>query len=661
MKWEIKTLCGIVGHIIDGGLSKDFDLQKITYSMLDELTSRGPDDQGIWIEKNERVCMGHRRLSIQDLSKAGYQPMESKNKNLIMVFNGEIYNHISLRKELEKNEDFTCWDGHSDSETLLAGIQSWGFENCLKKINGMFAIAVFDKKNSKLLLARDRLGEKPLFYGINNNCFYFGSELKAFAKHPYWKPKLDRNSLASYLRFSYVPNPYSIYRGIFKLIPGHWIEIDTKNIKLNKTECFWDLKTIAENNSARRYQKNKDTLILNLEKDLIEAINIRTISDVPVGAFLSGGIDSTLIVSLLKKEISKDLKTYTIGFKDVGYNEAEDALKIANYLGTSHNEIYLSPKDALDVIPDLPRIWDEPFGDSSQIPTLLVSKLSKDSLGVVLSGDGGDELFCGYTRYSTGYKLYSSLKRMPKFMRINIANFLRNLPVDQMNNYVDKLPSKYKFPAFANRFEKLSNVLSCDDKYSYYLSLVSTFNNPSEFLIEGNEKNTILDLHHDWPNIDNFEEVMMTLDLITYLSGDILTKLDRASMSVSLEARVPFLDHNLIENSFKIPFKYKYRNGQNKWILKKILSKYIPSNLIQKPKKGFGIPIEYWLKNNLIDWAENLINEDRLNKEGLFNTNKIRLMWNDFLLGKNKSHHQLWNILMFQAWLDKWNVEGLLE
>ena len=654
-------MCGIVGHIIKDRLTNELDLQKITYSMLDQLTLRGPDDQGIWIEKNGKVCMGHRRLSIQDLSKAGFQPMESKNKNLIMVFNGEIYNHISLRKELEKNEDFTSWDGHSDSETLLAGIQSWGFENCLKKINGMFAIAVFDKKNSKLFLARDRLGEKPLYYGMNNNCFYFGSELKAFAKHPNWQPKLDRDSLASYLRFSYIPNPYSIYKGIFKLMPGHWLEIDTQNIKLNKTECFWNLKKIAENNSVQSYQESKSDLILNLEKDLIESINLRTISDVPVGAFLSGGIDSTLIVTLLKSKLSKDLKTYTIGFKDIGYNEAEDALKIANYLGTDHTELYLSPQDALNVIPDLPSIWDEPFGDSSQIPTLLVSKLSKNSLGVVLSGDGGDELFCGYTRYSSGYQLFSSLKRIPKFIRLYIANLLINLPVDEINNYIEKLPSKYKFPAFANRFKKLSDVLSCDNKYSYYLSLVSTFNNPNEFLLEGNEKDTILDFQNNWPNFDNFEEVMMLLDLMTYLSGDILTKLDRASMSVSLEARVPFLDHNLIENSFKIPFKYKYRNGQTKWILRKILSKYIPINLIEKPKKGFGIPLEYWLKNYLKDWAEYLISEDRLNKEGLFKTNKIRSMWDDFLIGKNKCHHQLWNILMFQAWLDKWNVEGLLD
>ncbi len=654
-------MCGIVGHIIKDQLTKEFDLQKITYSMLDELTSRGPDDQGIWIGTNGNICLGHRRLSIQDLSKAGYQPMESKNKNLIMVFNGEIYNHISLRKELEKKEDFTSWDGHSDTETLLAGIQSWGFENCLKKINGMFAIAVFDKKNSKLLLARDRLGEKPLYYGINNNCFYFGSELKAFAKHPNWKPKLDRNSLASYLRFSYVPNPYSIYKGIFKLMPGHWIEIDTNKIKLNKTECFWNLKKIAETNSEQRYKETKSNLILNLEKDLVEAINIRTISDVPVGAFLSGGIDSTLIVSLLKTKLSKDLETYTIGLKDVGYNEAEDALKIANYLGTNHTELYLSPKDALNLVPDLPRIWDEPFADSSQIPTLLVSKLSKNSLGVVLSGDGGDELFCGYSRYSTGFKLFSSLKKLPKFLRINIAKALRNLPIDEINNFVDKLPSKYRYPAFANRLEKLSNVLSCDNKFSYYLSLVSTFSNPDELLLEGKENNTILNFQNDWPKIDNFEEVMMSLDLITYLSGDILTKLDRASMSVGLEARVPFLDHKIVENSFRIPFKYKYRNGETKWILKKILNKYIPSDLIEKPKKGFGIPIEYWLKNNLKDWAEHLINEDRLNKEGIFKTNKIRSMWDDFILGKSKCHHQLWNILMFQAWLDKWNVEGLLE
>jgi asparagine synthase (glutamine-hydrolysing) len=637
-------MCGIVGF---WGPAAERGLVE---QMATRISHRGPDGHDSWVDAQAGIALGHRRLAILDLSAAGAQPMLSPCANFVVNFNGEIYNHLDVRDELQRADRAPQWRGHSDTETLAAGLSAWGVRGTLERLNGMFALAVWCRSARTLTLARDRMGEKPLYYGRCGSTLFFGSELKAFAPHPDWRPEIDRHSLAAFLRHNYVPAPRSIYRDILKLPPAHLIEIRSSTAPLPESAAYWDIVATARAGLVARHDRGGD-IEDHMDDLLRESVRLRMASDVPLGAFLSGGIDSTLIAAMMQAQSTSPVRTFTIGFAETAFNEAEHARAVAAHLGTDHTEMTVTPADALALVPELPAIWDEPFADSSQIPTYLLSKLTRQHVTVSLSGDGGDELFGGYNRYVDGLRTWSLLSRLPPLARRAMAGMLSRYPgaISAVANRL--LPARLRGTHLSDRLPKLAQVMRVASEQDYYRELVSHWRDPDSIVIGAHEVRSEAFADFFAPGATMIDRMMLT-DMQTYLPDDILVKVDRASMAVSLEARVPFLDHRVVEAAWRLPPECKVRGNKGKQILRSLLDRYVPRALMDRPKSGFGVPIEYWLGGPLRDWAEDLLAEERLRREGFFDPAPIRALWHEHKQGRRRWHYLLWDVLMFQAWLN---------
>ena len=622
--------------------------------MANCIVHRGPDSSGIWIDRASGMTLAHRRLTILELTEAGHQPMLSPSGRFVLVFNGEIYNHLEIRQELDK---YNNWRGHSDTETLLAAFEAWGIEKTLKKTVGMFAIALWDCKEKILTLARDRIGEKPLYYGFQKKTFIFGSELKALKVHPDFIGEIDRDILCLYLRHCYVPAPYSIYKGIYKLRSGHFIQFpflqNHIDLSVVKPKAYWSLFEVAAKGSAQPFVGSDDDAIDAVDKQLKEAIALQMIADVPLGAFLSGGIDSSVVVALMQSLSTRPVKTFSIGFDEPSYNEACYAKAVAKHIGTDHVEHYVSPKEAMQVIPSLGKMYDEPFADSSQIPTFLISQMARKNVKVALSGDAGDELFCGYNRYVLA-DIWKRLEGVPYCLRRSVGRLIRTFGLSAWSNFFEYAGKFLTLPSnMDEKLEKLSwSLESVNGGEALYYSIVSEVASPDDIVFNAKEPNTWLTKVGLKTQFSNSKLHMMYMDCMTYLPDDILVKVDRAAMFNSLETRVPFLDHRVIDLAWSLPLSMKMRKGQSKWILRQVLQKYLPKELIERPKMGFSIPVKDWIRGPLKDWVEALLSESRLKQEGFFDAKIIRSRWQEHLSGKRNWFCFLWTILMFQEWLE---------
>jgi asparagine synthase (glutamine-hydrolysing) len=649
-------VCGIAGFWLTRALASP---EIVLRRMTDSLLHRGPDAGDQWFESNAGIGLGHRRLAIVDLTDTGRQPMRSISGRYVAVFNGEIYNFQAIRSELQALG--STFRGQSDTEVMLAAFDTWGVSRAVRRLAGMFAIALWDANDGTLYLIRDRLGKKPLYYGTIGGNLVFGSELKALRSFPGFDADIDRNALALYLRHNYVPSPWSIHVGIRKLPAGSILKVSAgrSGLKSGPPEVYWSVERVFDIASSKPAQKSADS-IQELDDLLRDSVSLRMIADVPVGGFLSGGIDSSLVVALMQAQSSRRVQTFTIGFHEELYDEAPHARAIAKHLGTDHTEVYVTPAEARGVIPHLPVMYDEPFSDSSQIPTFLVSQVARRKVTVALSGDGGDELFCGYTRYLKWRTVWRTLQRFPRPLQLMLARTLRSIPASRWNALlspiVRALPSRARYRSAGEKLHKLSDVLDANDPGILYLGLVSHWTRPSRVVLGAEEPSTILNAGGGPHDLDEFTTRMMELDLLTYLPDDILVKVDRASMAVSLESRAPFLDHRVVEFAASLPLSQKLRGSTTKWIVRRVLEKYVPRELFERPKMGFGVPIDSWLRGPLRDWAEDLLSESRLRSEGFFDSNPIRQLWLDHQARRTEAQYPLWDILMFQAWLRELDV-----
>ena len=651
-------MCGFTGFLTPNQTLNASQAESTLIKMSNALSHRGPDHQGIWIDSQRGIALGHRRLSIIDLSSQGNQPMHSHCGRYVIAFNGEIYNYLCIRKELESFGAAPEWKGRSDTEIMLAAISYWGLLKAISKFVGMFAFALWDKEKNSLHLSRDRIGEKPLYYGSMGGVLLFGSELKALRKHPAWKGEVDPDTLALFMQYGYVPTPHSIYKNIFKVQPATIATFNQNNISslvLPTVETYWQAAKLAQEGEANPIWNDEATAIDHLDRLLEVSVKQQMIADVPLGAFLSGGVDSSTIVAYMQKQSSRPVKTFTIGFQEENYNEAVYAKEVALHLGTDHTELYVSAEQAMEVIPKIPIIYDEPFSDSSQIPTYLISQLTRKKVAVSLSGDGGDELFGGYNRYFWGSSIWGKIGKIPPQPRKLLAQIISSVPPSGWDDIYKILksvtPAKLRQPDFGNKLHKLAKILGATNADSMFLGLTSLWDKSSNLVRNTTHGKTILGQSHSHSGIKNFAQRMMFLDAMNYLPDDILVKVDRASMAVGLETRVPFLNHHLIEFAWRTPLSMKIKNGQGKWLLRQVLYKYVPKELIERPKMGFAVPIGTWLRGPLRDWAEDLLDENRLKNEGFLNSTLVREKWKEHLTGKKNWHHHIWTVLMFQGWL----------
>jgi asparagine synthase (glutamine-hydrolysing) len=646
-------MCGFAGFV-DPSQSGSYDLAGVVTRMADTLRHRGPDDSGVWTDADTGVALGFRRLSIIDLSQCGHQPMVSPDGRYVLVYNGEVYNSDDLRADLLAAG--CSFKGHSDTEVVLAAIATWGLRTALERFNGMFAFAVWDTQQRTLSLARDRIGIKPLYYGWNNGVFFFGSELKPLKRHPAFRGEIDRNVLALFFRHCYVPSPHCIYQDMHKLEPGVFLTLKTDHAPRHTArECYWSARETAERGLREPFRGSARDAEEHLDHLLRTSVHGRMRSDVPLGAMLSGGIDSSLVVALMQDLRTTPVQTFSIGFHEDRYNEAPYARAVADHLHTHHTELYVTPRDAMEVIPSLPTIYDEPFGDLSGIPTHLVSRLAREDVTVCLSGDGGDELFAGYNRYHYYRSIWRKMHLLPRWMSRAALRTLTAIP--------PRCLWPFSRPAsFQKRIQRLKNALSTamvdslftNDPEVLYHTLFCHWRDPANIVKGAEEPPTVYTDRSQWLQHRDILLKMMYTDQVSYLPDDILTKVDRASMHNSLEVRVPLVgDHRVVEFSWSLPRRLRTRGAAGKWLLRKLLYRHVPRNLVDRPKMGFGVPMEDWLRGPLRDWAEDLLSEHRLQQEGHLDPAPIRDCWDRHLEGQQDWHYHLWDILMFQAWLQE--------
>lgn len=655
-------MCGIAGV-----LSPHLPPGDTLRGMNQALFHRGPDDGGDWSDPQAGVALMHRRLAIIDLSPAGRQPMASHCGRYVLVFNGEIYNHLELRETLTGEGWGEAWRGHSDTETLLACFACWGVKQTLVRTVGMFALALWDRSERRLHLARDRFGEKPLYYGWSRGAFLFGSELAALRKYPGFDNPVDRQVVSLYLQYSCVPAPYGIYQNTFKLEPGCWLSVELPDSvsapggppfapfreRTFAIERYWSFEAVIHSGRASLMVDERDA-IDQLEHALMRSVRQQSVADVALGAFLSGGIDSSTIAALMQRQSTRPIKTFTIGFADAAYDEAPHAKAVAQYLGTDHTELYVTAEETLGVIPGLPQLYSEPFADASQIPTFLVAKMARRQVTVALSGDAGDEVFGGYTRYLWAKKIWSRVGWLPFPARRAMGHLIQRLPASFLNSLGRRLPGFRSVRQLGDKAHKLAHRLDrVDSIEALYSSLVTQWPAADKIVVGASPLRLLLDQAISPDLRLEPEHQMMAWDTLSYLPDDILQKVDRAAMGVSLETRVPFLDHRVVELAWRMPLSYKIRNGEGKSILRRVLHRHVPAGLVERPKAGFGIPVGDWLRGPLREWAEPLLDEARLRQEGWLDVTMVRTVWGQHARGTCDWTARIWTVLMFQAWLDQ--------
>lgn len=638
-------MCGFAGFVNYDGMPIE-RASRLAQSMADNMRRRGPDAQTAWTNDAGEIGLSHARLAVIDLSEAGSQPMHSSCGRYVIAYNGEVYNSDVLKQLLAGHH--IAWKGHSDTEVILECCARLGVHETVSHLIGMFAFAFWDKEKQECWLVRDRLGIKPLYWGQRGDLVLFGSELKALRAYEDWQFQTCPDALSSYLRFNYVPAPLSIFEDIKKCRPGHILHVSKG--KAVEEYCYWDMQQHALNGMKTPWTDDYDAATDHLEGLLRDAVGRRMVADVPLGAFLSGGIDSSLVVALMQSQSDRPVRSFSIGMDVKGYNEAEHAAAIAKHLGTDHTELYISPEDARSIIPDLPDFYDEPFADSSQIPTFLVSKMAREHVTVSLSGDGGDELFTGYERYFWGDNINRKRNLLPEPLRSRTAKLLR-MPKEEI---WDGLSAAFRIPRLAEKIKKVAEILELKNEMALFRRLVSVWHHPDQIVRGANEPKGLLWDQQLMTRMPNLMERMQFLDMMTYLVDDILTKVDRASMATSLETRVPLLDHRVAEFAFTLPREMRVHDGKGKRILRDILARHVPHSLFERPKQGFGIPIGQWLSGPLNDWVEDLLSPAKLSNDGLIDPLPVRAAWNAHKSGKSNNDVQLWTVLMYQAWKDKW-------
>ncbi len=644
-------MCGLTGFW-QAPARDGHGMSALATRMAERIVHRGPDDSGVWVDAEQGIALAFRRLSIIDLSPAGHQPMASASGRYVIVFNGEIYNYLALRRQLDADGDGVSWRGHSDTEVLLACIEAWGVERALKASVGMFAFALWDREQRTLTLARDRLGEKPLYYGWQNGVLLLGSELKALVVHPSFERIIDRDAVALLLRHNFIPAPYCIWRGIYKLPPGTWLRLHAAQRDATPV-AYWSLPDVVETGQRNLIDLDRAGAIDALETLLRDAVAGQMLADVPLGALLSGGIDSSTIVALMQAQSMRPVKTFSIGFHEKAFDESVHAAEVARYLGTDHTELFMSGLRVLEEVPRLAKIYDEPFADSSQLPTALVMSLARQHVAVALSGDGGDEVFGGYNRYLFAPRVWNVMRCLPYVVRLQIGRILGSLSVSQWDRFTRPLAGLLRVTQFGHKLHKLAQRLQhVHDADDLYVALVNEWTDAEKIVAGAVHRPTVISSREVWPGVSEPAHRMMAVDTMSFLPGDILVKVDRASMAASLETRAPFLDHRVVEFAWRMPLSMKVSGGRGKVLLRQLLYRHVPRALMDRPKMGFSIPLDEWLRGPLRDWAEALLAEDRLRSEGFLDPVPIRIVWAQHLRGDASFGYRLWSVLMFQAWLE---------